>query len=338
MASSFDPAALLSDAVMARLTDLRVDKAPQIHQIAAARNRRPQLSSDGRLNLIAIDHPARGVTAAAGEPLAMADRRSLLARTIRALEDTGVDGVVATTDIIEELLLLHGIAEGAHAGFLHRKLLVGSLNRGGLAGSAWELEDPWTGPSAKACASLRLDGAKLLLRVALEERDSLPTLTFAANAISAMHAQGIPCFVEPLVVHKHDGGWAVDHDAARLAQLVGVTTALGDSSARVWLKLPMVEQMATVARATTQPSLLLGGATHDDAAGFIRQVHAAMQAGHNMRGVVLGRNVLVPRDADPRAIAAAVSAVVHQRASLDAALAVLAAPPPAITPLTPSPS
>ncbi len=51
-------------------------------------------------------------------------------------------------------------AKPAAPSLLDGKVLIGSLNRGGLAGSAWELDDPITGPTPATCADWRLDGAK----------------------------------------------------------------------------------------------------------------------------------------------------------------------------------
>ena len=56
----------------------------------------------------------------------MADRRQLLDRLRIALANPDVDGVLASPDIMDDLLLL---------GALEGKLLFGSMNRGGLAGA-----------------------------------------------------------------------------------------------------------------------------------------------------------------------------------------------------------
>jgi hypothetical protein len=48
-----------------------------------------------------------------------------------------------------------------------------------------------------------------------------------------------------------------------------------------------------------------------------------MAAGANVRGAMIGRNVLYPGVDDPRAVAAAVSAIVHEGAGVDEALAAM---------------
>src|SRR4051794_27245825 len=75
---------------------------------AAARRRRPSslLGAHGRLMMIAADHPARGALRAGPDPLAMAGRADLLDRICTALARPGVNGVLGTPDVLEDLLLL----------------------------------------------------------------------------------------------------------------------------------------------------------------------------------------------------------------------------------------
>ena len=61
---------------------------------------------------------------------------------------------MSTMDILEDLLTLDGFLHEAGApSLLDAKLLIGSLNRGGLAGTQWEMDDPITGPTAATCAT-----------------------------------------------------------------------------------------------------------------------------------------------------------------------------------------
>ena len=56
--------------------------------------------------IIAVDHPARRILRVGDRPYAMANRRLLLENTIRALRRPGVDGLLASPDVLEDLLLL----------------------------------------------------------------------------------------------------------------------------------------------------------------------------------------------------------------------------------------
>jgi hypothetical protein len=309
---------------VARITDARVADPERVRRVAQGRRRRTHLTRDGRLNLLAADHPGRRVTSIGDAPLRMAHRGELLARVVRTLQSEQLDGVMATTDLLEELLLLHDLVEQAGGpGFLHGKLLLASLNRGGLAGTVWEIDDPITGPGPAACQALGLDGVKILLRVSDAEAGSLPTLLASARAITDFNAAGLPTFLEPLPVTKTDSGYKVAKTPEALARLVGVAAALGDSSRLLWLKLPYCENYEVVARATTLPILLLGGESAGDPAPFLAELAKGMAAGPNVRGALVGRNVLYPGPDDPLAVTEAAGGIIHQGWSLEQALAAI---------------
>jgi hypothetical protein len=313
----FQTEATLPDALAARVTELRVSDADFAWKASRLRLRRRTVAPRGRLNLLAADHPARHLTRVGTDAMAMADRRGYLARILRVLESSRVDGVMATMDILEDLLTIDALRQEAGAApLLNERLLIASLNRGGLAGSAWELDDPMTGATPATCCEWNLDGAKILLRVDLSDPASLKTLTASAMAIREAVARGLPVFLEPLpVVEKK-----VTRSAEALARLAGVASALGTSSRYLWLKLPYAEGFEAVARATTLPILILGGEAAGDPAPFLTDLARAMQAGANVRGALVGRNVLYPGAMDPLVMADAVGGIVHEGWSATEAL------------------
>jgi len=315
---AFRAADFLPEDLLTRLTEIRVQDPEYAFRAAMSRGRRASLTIDGKLNILAADHPARRVTGVGDNPLGMADRYDYLGRIVRVLMGGGVDGVMATMDIIEDLLILNDLY--GRDSFLKGKLLIASLNRGGLAGSSWEMNDPMTGASAAACAAWKLDGAKILMRICDEEPDSLKTMLGSAAAVNELNALRIPTFLEPLPVVKSEKGYKVIKNAGALAKIVGVASALGDSSRYLWLKLPYCDNYEIVARATTLPILLLGGESVGDPTAFLREVAAGMSAGANVRGALVGRNVLYPGDDDPLAVAEAVGGMVHQGWSVEQAL------------------
>src|SRR6266850_1237532 len=242
----------LPAAALAKITEVRVADPECPVRVARTRKRRSTLTTDGRLNILAADHPARRVTSVADDPLRMADRHGYLARIVRVLQSDVVDGVMATMDVLEDLLILHHlILQAGGPGLLDNRLLIASLNRGGLAGASWEMDDPITGASAATCAAMGLDGAKLLLRICDDEAGSLETMLYCAGAITEMNALSLPTFLEPLPVVKENGSYRVVKTAEALAKIVGVASALGDSSRYLWLKLPYCKDYEVVARATT---------------------------------------------------------------------------------------
>jgi hypothetical protein len=91
---------------VAELTEIRARRPQSVAEAAAARRRRPLLGADGRLLLVAADHPGRGALGVRGEPAAMGSRSDLLRRLLQALSRPGVDGVLGTADVLEDLLLL----------------------------------------------------------------------------------------------------------------------------------------------------------------------------------------------------------------------------------------
>jgi DhnA family fructose-bisphosphate aldolase class Ia len=312
----------LPDAAMARITDIRVTDPERCWRRAQERVRRTALAPTGKLNILAADHPARRVTKVGDNLIAMADRQDYLARIVRVLAADRVDGLMATMDILEDLLLLDSLLmERGHASLLDGRLLIASLNRGGLAGSAWEIDDPITGPTPATCKAWRLDGAKILLRIAHAEPASLKTILASAQAITECNALGVPMFLEPLPVVKTETGWTVQKEAHALARIAGVASALGDSSRLLWLKLPYCAGYETVARSTSLPILLLGGESAGNPAPFLTELAGALGAGPNVRGALVGRNVLYPGDDDPLAMAAAVGGLIHQGWTVEQALA-----------------
>ena len=71
-----------------------------------------------------------------------------------------MDGVLATADILDDLLLL---------GALEDKVVFSSMNRGGLAGAQFELDDRMTAATAAATAAARMNGGKMLCRIDLDD-------------------------------------------------------------------------------------------------------------------------------------------------------------------------
>ena len=142
----------------------------------------------------------------------------------------------------------------------------------------------------------------------------------STQAITEANELGLPTFLEPLPVTRSDKGVSVVKTRDALARIVGVASALGDSSNNLWLKLPHCDGYETVARATTLPILLLGGESAGDPTPFLRQLASALAAGPNVRGALVGRNVLYPGMEDPLAMAEAAGGIVHRGWTVQQAL------------------
>ncbi|EGX60001.1 hypothetical protein SZN_10113 [Streptomyces zinciresistens K42] len=283
------------------LVRLRAERPEAVAEAAARRVRRPLLGDAGRLMIVAADHPARGALGVGDRALAMANRAELLERLCLALSRPGVDGVLATADILDDLLLL-GVLDG--------KVVMGSMNRGGLQGARFELDDRFTGHRAEDIERLRFDAGKLLLRVDLDDPGSLTTLESAARAVDAMAARGLPVFVEPFISRRAPGGRVVnDLSAEAVTRSIAIASGLGGTSAYTWLKLPVTENpddMAEVTQTSTLPAVLLGGEVGDDQDGAYEKWRGALRL-PTVRGLVVGRSLLYPAGGD---VAAAVDTAV----------------------------
>src|SRR5207302_1170572 len=65
----FSSQEFLSDAVLARITEIRVNDPEYARRSAQARTRRERLAPTGKLNILAADHPARRVTKVGDNPI-----------------------------------------------------------------------------------------------------------------------------------------------------------------------------------------------------------------------------------------------------------------------------
>jgi hypothetical protein len=279
----------LDDAAWRDLIDARAGEPTLALQRLRMRHRRPLLT-DGKLFVVAADHTARGMLGVPGEPFALADRRRTLEALLCALDSDAVDGVLASADIMEDLAVL---------GALDGKLAFGTMNRGGLMGASWELDDRMTAYSAATIHANGLDGGKVLLRLADDDAGTAPTLEACARAVDECAALGLPIMVEPLPYH-HDpqtGKARLLDDDDALLRAVAVGSGLGSTSTATWLKVPAGRDPARMLSCTTLPALILGGTPGADAEATYASWERAMDV-PNVRGLVVGRALLFPPDHD----------------------------------------
>lgn len=271
-----------------KIADTRARNPGAIAEAAAKRQRRPWLGPDGRLMLIAADHSARGMLGAGRRPMAMASRADLLDRILVALARPGVDGILGTADIIDDLLLL---------GALEDKVVLGSMNRAGLPGSVFEIDDRFTGYSARAIAEARLDGGKMLLRIDPQDPTTAGALEACATAVSDLAEQQLVAVIEPFMAQRVKGKVINDLSPEAVIRSVAIASGLGATSAYTWLKIPVVDDMDRIAEAFTLPALLLGGDVGDKPDEMFARWQRALGL-PNVYGLVVGRNLLYPPDDD----------------------------------------
>ena len=273
-----------------------------IQRALRGRTRRELIRGDGRLFIVAADHAARGSLSVGSHATAMADRYQLLQRLAIALSRPGVDGVLGTPDIIDDLAAL---------GLLDDKVVVGSMNRGGLRGASFEMDDRYTGYDVPSMTNAGIDFAKVLMRINLDDAGTAATLQATAHAVSAAAAAGLPIMVEPFISQWRDGHVVNDLSTDAVVRSVAIAAGLGNSSTHTWMKLPVVEGMERVLQATTMPTLLLGGDAGSDLdQTFTSWQHALTLPG--VRGLTVGRTVLYPPDDDVAAAIDIAARLVHR--------------------------
>lgn len=279
----------MRDDQLEALIDARVHRPQAVAEAAANRRKPPSLLGDhGRMMMIACDHPARGALGAGNNPLAMADRVDLLDRIVLALSRPGVNGMLGTADILEDLLLL---------GALDDKVVVGSMNRGGLQGASFEIDDRFTGYAAASIAAAGYEGGKMLLRFDYEDPATADTMQACADAVSDLADHQLLAMVEPFLSHRVDGRVKNELTSEAMIKVIAIASGLGTTSAYTWLKLPVVDDMERVMAASTMPALILGGEVSADADAAYAQWQKAL-ALPTVKGLVVGRSLLYPPDGD----------------------------------------
>jgi hypothetical protein len=283
---------------LAEVIKTRALRPERVAEAAARRARAPSVvGPSGRLVIVAADHPARGSLRAGRQTLAMADRAELLERLCVALGRPGVGGVLGTADILEDLLLL---------GALEGKVVIGSMNRGGLAEAVFEMDDRFTGYDAAAIERTGFDGGKMLLRIDPDDPATAATMEACARAVSDLAGRKLIAMVEPFITHRVDGRASNDLSPEAMMRALTIASGLGTTSAYTWLKVPVVADMERVMSASTLPAVLLGGEVPDDPELAFAGWQKALRL-PNVMGLMAGRSLLYPADGD---VAAAVDTAV----------------------------
>jgi hypothetical protein len=232
---------------------------------------------------------------------AIANRRELLSRLVEALSRPGVDGVLGSADILEDLLLM---------GALEGKAVFASMNRGGLLGSSFELDDRFTAYDAKNIDEMNFDGGKMLTRIDYRDHGTVATLEACGRHISALAERGLIAMVEPFISQRVDEKVKNDLRPEAVMLSMAIAAGLGNTSAYTWLKFPVVEDMERVMTATTLPTLLLGGdPTTAPEETYAKWAGAVVQPG--VIGLVVGRALLYPPGDDVSAAVDIAVRLVH---------------------------
>jgi DhnA family fructose-bisphosphate aldolase class Ia len=242
--------------------------------------------------LLAADHRARGVVTIEN----YGDYRQALVQALPSC-----DGILATAQPLADL------AAGGHLTPRHRTYL--SLNRTGLAGSAFELDDRLVASVERADTD-GWTGVKHMTRIDLTDPQTSPALELLGRVIEEARSAALEVLVEPLM--WREGRVARDVDSIVFAAVVAHDMGAPVIKVPVPAVAPGAERQQAVARVVASvgvPVLFLGGPL--GSAGrppVLTEVRDVMAGGGS--GMAIGRAVYL--DPDPAEMAGLVAALVHQ--------------------------
>jgi DhnA family fructose-bisphosphate aldolase class Ia len=241
--------------------------------------------------ILAADHRARAV-------LTTEDWDQFFGALAQALP--ACDGILATAQP------LVGLAAAGHLWPSHRTYL--SVNRTGLAGSVFELDDRLVASVGRA-ASDGWTGVKHMTRIDMADPITAAALELLGQVLEQAAEFGLEALVEPLV--WSGGRVARDTDSIVLAAVVAHDMGAPVIKVPVPAVEPGAERRQAVARivaSVSVPVLFLGGPT--TTAGrdrVLSEVRDVMDGGG--AGMAMGRTIY--QDPDPAEIAGLVRALVH---------------------------
>jgi DhnA family fructose-bisphosphate aldolase class Ia len=243
--------------------------------------------------ILAADHRARAV-------LTTENWSEFFASLAQALPTC--DGILATAQP------LSGLAEAGHLTAQHRTYL--SINRTGLAGSAFELDDRLVASVQRAAAD-GWSGVKHMTRIDMEDPLTAAALELLGQVLEQAKAAELEALIEPLVWER--GRIRRDPDAIVLASIVAHDMGAPVIKVPVPAAAPGAERQRAVARVVASvsvPVLFLGGPrTEAGRTSVLDEVRDVMEGGG--AGMAIGRTIY--QDPDPAEAAGLVRALVHGR-------------------------
>jgi DhnA family fructose-bisphosphate aldolase class Ia len=242
--------------------------------------------------ILAADHRARGVAT-------VEDYGAYTAAITAALPH--VDGILASAQPLSDLR-----SAGALSPRHHTYL---SLNRTGLAHSAFELDDRLVASVERARAE-GWTGIKHMTRIDLDDPLTAPALELLGRVLEEAVAAGLEALIE--CVGWKDGHMARDTDSIVHAAIIG-----HDLGAPL-LKVPIPDEpsgparsdaVARVVASVGCPVLFLGGPVGEDTEAMVGEAADVMAGGGS--GLAVGRAVI--QHPDPAGMAARLAEVVRGR-------------------------
>jgi class I fructose-bisphosphate aldolase len=252
-------------------------------------------AKDGKAMVLAIDHRQRGIQEGI-------DNFNGLISLIERLSPY-LDAIMTTKEPLAQLIV---------NGKLKDKGLVLSLNRTGLAGTAFEMDDRLV-CTVETALRWGLDGVKLLINFNREDRFTNEQLTLLANIVEECERWSMPLMVEPLYMNLEDGRLVMDRSYEAIKWVSIITN---DFRVPI-LKIPYVrcnsreegiEKFKKIVDSVNAKVLLLGGPKRDNPLDVLRDFEDGIKAGAS--GFVVGRNVFLSEK--PEVMALAMKLILHE--------------------------
>jgi DhnA family fructose-bisphosphate aldolase class Ia len=247
------------------------------------------VGDDSRLLILAADHRPRGVPTIERYDDYLAALRAALAHC---------DGILATAQPLADL--------AADSGGEDLRTYL-SLNRTGLAGSAFELDDRLVATVGRAAAD-GCTGVKLMTRIAPDDPDGAAALELLGQVLEEARSAGMEALIEPIF-------WR-DGRMSRATEDIVFAAVIAHDLGSPLLKVPVPfvpagpQRIAAVRRVVESvgvPVLFLGGPLQVIGAPVDEVAQDIIDGGG--AGLAVGRSVI--EDPDPAGVAARLAAIVH---------------------------
>ena len=250
----------LHDASWTRIVTHRVRRPNVVKARLQSRRRRDQaVPLDGQLVLIAGN---QAVDPRNGN---VVSRRELLDRLVEALSAPGIDGVVASADLLEELTLLNVLE--------HRLAICsGPGEQQGVAGAT--------------IVAANFDGAHIATSGSGGSHGSV-----IADQVAELQAAGVPALID-LVQSNDDDRSEFDTEWRDWIEPFQSASRVVSTGAGVWFTLPSIVGMSSLAAQTAFPVLVRDTDVPIDASAWATLFSGELPL--NVRGMVIGASGLFP--------------------------------------------